>query len=194
MFNVFNNQNLLAGGYINLVGNPRFGAAHGRIGRPSRPPVPVRDDVSILKGSGIRGPGSGQGLRTSLSCDVPVSRPAVYCRRTCSNDDLWSRSHCPPSPRSATTVDAQGKPVRVRVQTELGDIVVEVDQAKAPVHGGQLPQVRRCRSLRRRDVASHRQDGQSAGEHGQDRGDPGWRQSPTRPSRASRRSRSSAPA
>ena len=29
-------------------------------------------------------------------------------------------------------VSAQGKPVRVRVQTELGDIVVEVDQAKAP--------------------------------------------------------------
>jgi len=27
---------------------------------------------------------------------------------------------------------AQAKPVRVRVQTELGDIVVEVDQAKAP--------------------------------------------------------------
>src|SRR5262245_51655563 len=31
------------------------------------------------------------------------------------------------------TLHAQGKPVRVRVQTELGDIVVEVDQAKAPV-------------------------------------------------------------
>jgi len=31
------------------------------------------------------------------------------------------------------TIHAQGKPVRVRVQTELGDIVVEVDQAKAPV-------------------------------------------------------------
>jgi peptidyl-prolyl cis-trans isomerase A (cyclophilin A) len=30
-------------------------------------------------------------------------------------------------------VAAQTKPVRVRVQTELGDIVVEVDQAKAPV-------------------------------------------------------------
>jgi peptidyl-prolyl cis-trans isomerase A (cyclophilin A) len=30
-------------------------------------------------------------------------------------------------------VSAQGKPVRVRVQTELGDIVVELDQAKAPV-------------------------------------------------------------
>jgi peptidyl-prolyl cis-trans isomerase A (cyclophilin A) len=28
--------------------------------------------------------------------------------------------------------DAQSKPVRVLVQTELGDIVVEVDQAKAP--------------------------------------------------------------
>jgi len=33
----------------------------------------------------------------------------------------------------AATLHAQGKPVRVRVQTELGDIVVEVDQAKAPV-------------------------------------------------------------
>jgi peptidyl-prolyl cis-trans isomerase A (cyclophilin A) len=32
----------------------------------------------------------------------------------------------------ATIADAQTKPVRVRVQTELGDIVVEVDQAKAP--------------------------------------------------------------
>ena len=31
VFNVLNNQNLLAGGYINLVGNPRFGAAHGRV-------------------------------------------------------------------------------------------------------------------------------------------------------------------
>ena len=29
MFNVFNNQNLLAGGYINLVGNPRFGQHTG---------------------------------------------------------------------------------------------------------------------------------------------------------------------
>ena len=32
----------------------------------------------------------------------------------------------------ASTAFAQAKPVRVRVQTELGDIVVEVDQAKAP--------------------------------------------------------------
>jgi hypothetical protein len=29
MFNVFNNQNLLAGGYINLVGNLRFGQHTG---------------------------------------------------------------------------------------------------------------------------------------------------------------------
>ena len=29
MFNMFNNQNLLAGGYINLVGNPRFGEHTG---------------------------------------------------------------------------------------------------------------------------------------------------------------------
>ena len=29
MFNVFNNQNLLAGGYIGLVGNPRFGEHTG---------------------------------------------------------------------------------------------------------------------------------------------------------------------
>ena len=29
VFNVFNNQNLLAGGYINLVGNPRFGQHTG---------------------------------------------------------------------------------------------------------------------------------------------------------------------
>jgi len=29
MFNAFNNQNLLAGGYINLVGNPRFGEHTG---------------------------------------------------------------------------------------------------------------------------------------------------------------------
>src|SRR5262245_27235257 len=33
----------------------------------------------------------------------------------------------------AVSLHAQAKPVRVRVQTELGDIVVEVDQAKAPV-------------------------------------------------------------
>ena len=32
----------------------------------------------------------------------------------------------------APVLHAQGKPVRVRVQTELGDIVVEVDQARAP--------------------------------------------------------------
>jgi hypothetical protein len=32
MFNVFNNQNLLAGGYINLVGNPRFGQHSGGSG------------------------------------------------------------------------------------------------------------------------------------------------------------------
>ena len=32
MFNVFNNQNLLAGGYINLVGNPRFGEHTGGSG------------------------------------------------------------------------------------------------------------------------------------------------------------------
>jgi hypothetical protein len=29
MFNMFNNQNLLAAGYINLVGNPRFGQHSG---------------------------------------------------------------------------------------------------------------------------------------------------------------------
>ena len=29
VFNLFNNQNLLAGGYINLVGNPRFGEHTG---------------------------------------------------------------------------------------------------------------------------------------------------------------------
>jgi hypothetical protein len=29
VFNVFNNQNLLAGGYINLVGNARFGQHTG---------------------------------------------------------------------------------------------------------------------------------------------------------------------
>jgi peptidyl-prolyl cis-trans isomerase A (cyclophilin A) len=34
---------------------------------------------------------------------------------------------------AATVLYAQGKPVRVRVQTELGDIVVEVDQARAPI-------------------------------------------------------------
>jgi peptidyl-prolyl cis-trans isomerase A (cyclophilin A) len=34
---------------------------------------------------------------------------------------------------AATLIDAQAKPVRVRVQTELGDIVVEVDQARAPI-------------------------------------------------------------
>ena len=33
----------------------------------------------------------------------------------------------------ALTLHAQAKPVRVLVQTELGDIVVEVDQARAPV-------------------------------------------------------------
>jgi peptidyl-prolyl cis-trans isomerase A (cyclophilin A) len=34
---------------------------------------------------------------------------------------------------AATLVDAQSKTVQVRVQTELGDIVVEVDQGRAPV-------------------------------------------------------------
>jgi peptidyl-prolyl cis-trans isomerase A (cyclophilin A) len=34
---------------------------------------------------------------------------------------------------ASAIVTAQGKPVRVRVQTELGDIVIEVDQAKAPI-------------------------------------------------------------
>ncbi len=29
VFNLFNNQNLLADGYINLVGNPRFGQHTG---------------------------------------------------------------------------------------------------------------------------------------------------------------------
>ena len=29
MFNALNNQNLLSGGYINLVGNPRFGQHSG---------------------------------------------------------------------------------------------------------------------------------------------------------------------
>ena len=48
VFNVLNNQNLLAGGYINLVGNPRFGEHTGGGERPARPSVPVRPDVSIL--------------------------------------------------------------------------------------------------------------------------------------------------
>ena len=33
---------------------------------------------------------------------------------------------------TAVTIHAQAKPVRVLVQTELGDIVLEVDQARAP--------------------------------------------------------------
>ena len=36
VFNVFNNQNLLAGGYIALVGNPQVRPAHGRIATSSR--------------------------------------------------------------------------------------------------------------------------------------------------------------
>ena len=38
VFNVLNNQNLLAGGYINLVGNPRFGehTGGGNVVLPSR--------------------------------------------------------------------------------------------------------------------------------------------------------------
>lgn len=34
---------------------------------------------------------------------------------------------------ATTMVTAQAKPVRVRVQTEMGDLVIEVDQAKAPI-------------------------------------------------------------
>jgi peptidyl-prolyl cis-trans isomerase A (cyclophilin A) len=37
------------------------------------------------------------------------------------------------APAAAAVMFAQAKPVRVLVQTELGDIVVEVDQARAPV-------------------------------------------------------------
>ncbi len=48
VFNVFNNQNLLAGGYINLVGQPAVRRAHRRRQRAAQPPVPVRPDVSIL--------------------------------------------------------------------------------------------------------------------------------------------------
>ena len=48
MFNVFNNQNLLAGGYIDLVGNPRFGEHTGGSQRLPGPAVPVRGDVSVL--------------------------------------------------------------------------------------------------------------------------------------------------
>ena len=48
VFNVFNNQNLLAGGYINLVGNPRFGQHTGGGNVFPGPAVPVRGDVSVL--------------------------------------------------------------------------------------------------------------------------------------------------
>jgi peptidyl-prolyl cis-trans isomerase A (cyclophilin A) len=34
---------------------------------------------------------------------------------------------------AATLVSAQSTPVRVRIQTEIGDIVVEVDRARAPI-------------------------------------------------------------
>ena len=49
VFNMFNNQNLLSGGYINLVGNPRFGRAHGRRQRAAQPSVPVCAHVSVLR-------------------------------------------------------------------------------------------------------------------------------------------------
>ena len=50
MFNVFNNQNLLAAGYIGLVGNPQFRRAHGRSERLPRTAIPVRGDLSVLSG------------------------------------------------------------------------------------------------------------------------------------------------
>ena len=75
-----------------------------------------------------------------------------------------------------------------------GDIVLELDAARAPRTVGQLPALRRCRALRRRHVPSHRQDGQPAREPRQDRGDPGRRQRRQGQGWLSGRSRSSAPA
>ena len=45
-------------------------------------------------------------------------------------------------------------PVRVRVQTELGDIVVEVDQAKAPVTAANFLRYVDARGSPRRSASS----------------------------------------
>ena len=49
VFNMFNNQNLLAGGIHRPGRQPAVRSAHGRRQRPARPSVPVRGDVSILR-------------------------------------------------------------------------------------------------------------------------------------------------
>ena len=53
-------------------------------------------------------------------------------------------------PRPPAGDDPKPKPIRVLIQTDKGDIEVELDAAKAPNTVGQLPQVRRWQVLRRR--------------------------------------------
>ena len=196
MFNAFNNQNLLAGGYIGARRQPKVRRAHGGVERLSRAPVPVRGDISVLRVDSA--PGSSQALSDesgSVDCDSCVcgrSAPAADAVRhaetidRCGHADLLV---------AADTVGAQlsGKPVRVRVQTELGDIVVEVDQARAPVTAANFLKYVDAGHYDGGDLASHRQDGQPAGEHDQDRSDPGRRESRSGQERVFRRSRSSAP-
>ena len=74
------------------------------------------------------------------------------------------------------TPSRRGALPHVVVQTELGDIEIEVDTGAGAGHRGELPEVCRCPPLRRRHVPSHRQDGQPARQPDQDRGDSGRRQ------------------
>ena len=99
VFNMFNNQNLLSGGYINLVGNARYGEHTGGGNVLPEPSVPVCADVSLLRNT--------MRICLALVLSAVVSATAL--------------------------VSTQSKTVRVRVQTELGDIVIEVDPVKAPV-------------------------------------------------------------
>ena len=103
VFNLFNNQNLLAGGYINLVGNPRFGQHTGGSNVLPGRQFQFATDVSLLT------------IERGEDCD-----------RHCSRSERGGFGH-------RARVDAVARPVRVRVQTELGDIVIEVDPIKAPI-------------------------------------------------------------
>ena len=137
VFNVFNNQNLLAGGYINLVGNPRFGQHTGGSNVLPGRQFQFATDVSLL--------GSDDTGRCEESLVALVLSAVVYGHRAACRPQSKSR------PRARSD-----RARRHRHRSRSG---------QGAGHHRQLPEVRGRRPLRRRHVPSHRQDGQPAGEH-----------------------------
>ena len=90
--------------------------------------------------------------------------------------------------RVSAVCEPRPAPVHVVVQTDLGEIDIEIDSGACASHRRKLPEVCRRRSLRWRAVSSDGPSGQSARETGEDRRDPGRGTPGSRAANSSRRS------